>query len=623
MKRSGLFSRVPPPRPLELRVSRSTSRLNTKALNGHLGGYRSSDSLHHSPRWQPIPTNSFLESSGPDVLRSSGNSNSTMTSASSVEHASGTERNSIVTKASSFTDLSPGVSIGPFDDESYGGMTVEDAVSMYLDGFADIPESQSTKIVRTKTPEASTAQPSRPPAALDGSVPGQAKQPPTRKPGGKTVIIPGIVPPCFLDGKSSRDRYGFRKASQHVSIEEYEAWSQSYSGYLAQQKHKWDELLQENGLPMHNPATFPSKCSRMKRFVRRGIPPEYRGAAWFYYAGGYDLMKVNPGYFEKLVKKAMCSSKNDDKEHIERDLHRTFPDNLHFKPDIPASIAADGDGGERESVVVETQMIQSLRRVLYAFALHNPKVGYTQSLNFVAGLLLLFLPEENAFWMLHIVTSEYLPGTHEVSLEGANVDLWILMVLLRNSSPNVYAKIASSTPRALRGKPAAPTVNSQLPDITLGLTNWLMSLFIGSLPLETTLRVWDVLFYEGSKTFFRVALAIFKACEKQILTVSDPMEVFQVIQTGPKKLLDANSVMEECFARKLRVGQSRVEDLRASRRAAMREKQERPVSHDEERRVPFQERIRERRTARSKSHGRRHDRNVGASLRQFKNHAFG
>jgi hypothetical protein len=271
----------------------------------------------------------------------------------------------------------------------------------------------------------------------------------------------------------------------------------------------------------------------------------------------------------------MNSPTNDDKEHIERDLHRTFPDNIHFKPEMPANsentgLIAGSSNPNYNSAIVETEMIRSLRRVLYAFSLHNPKIGYTQSLNFITGMLLLFLPEEKAFWMLHIITSVYLTGTHEISLEGANVDLWILMVLLRESLPSIYNKVASAGPTTSKTKLPPMTVQTRLPDVTLGLTNWLMSLFIGSLPLETTLRVWDVFFYEGSKTFFRVALAIFKASEKEILAVTDPMEVFQIIQTVPKKLLDANSLLEECFTRRYRVGQGRIDSLRAARRAFVR-----------------------------------------------------
>ena len=623
-----------------LRNSKSTSRLNaySKPSNSYsFGDYRSSGSLHHKSGLQPAPPSALSESYGVDAIRSSSNSNCTMTSNSSIEQVSGTERNSVVTKASSITDVSPDNSIGILDDhdDNEGGLSVEDIFDMYSDGFSIAPEqpallgdanaenSRGRTTERTATPQDTSNQSDQSHSVSTTPVGDSSKEKaPFETPQPKTIVLPGIIPPAFLDGNGDRDRYGFRKANQHITIEVYEKWNRGYSHYLALQKIKWDAFIRESGMTTHNPATFPPKSSKTKRLVRKGIPPEYRGAAWFYYAGGYDLMKQNPGHFEKLVRETMNSSKNDDKEHIERDLHRTFPDNIHFKPDLATANPESGNGGdsggERGSVVVETPMIQSLRRVLYAFALHNPKVGYTQSLNFIAGMLLLFVPEENAFWMLHIVTSQYLPGTHEISLEGANIDLWTLMVLLRNSSPNVYAKIASSTPRLIRSKPAAPTVRSQLPDVTLGLTNWLMSLFIGSLPLETTLRVWDVLFYEGSKTFFRVSLAIFKACERDILAVSDPMEVFQVIQTNPKKLLDANAVMEECFARKLRVGQSRVEDLRASRRAAMREKENRPVS-DEEKRVPFQERIK---ATRSKSQTRRRDRSVGASIRHMKNHAF-
>jgi hypothetical protein len=390
------------------------------------------------------------------------------------------------------------------------------------------------------------------------------------------VRVSGQVPPQFLPGSEGRDRYGFRKASHQVSIDDFESWNKPYASFAENRRLKWVKLLETSGLPSEAPVTFPPKSNAIKRYVRKGIPSEYRGAAWFYYAGGYSHMHPHPGHYNELVRKAMSTPSNNDKEHIERDLYRTFPDNIHFKPDMPLDTAGGANAiSKHHSVIVETQMIRSLRRVLYAFALHNPRVGYTQSLNFITGLLLLFLPEEKAFWMLHIITSELLPATHEVSLEGANVDMWILMVLLRDNLPHVYTKIVSTNPTTSRAKAPALTVNTRLPDITLGLTNWLMSAFIGSLPLETTLRVWDCFFYEGSKTFFRVALGIFKAGEREILSVSDPMEVFQIVQTIPKKLLDANALLEESMSRKYRVGQGRIDALREERREAVRQEKTR------------------------------------------------
>lgn len=140
--------------------------------------------------------------------------------------------------------------------------------------------------------------------------------------------------------------------------------------------------------------------------------------------------------------------------------------------------------------------------------------------------------------MLHIITTVYLPGTHELSLEGTNVDLWILMAALKSTLPQIWAKVG-----AAGGSGDDIAGSARLPPISLCTTSWFMSLFIGTLPIETVLRVWDVLFYEGSRTLFRVALTIFKLGEQRIKEVSDPMELFQVVQGLPRGMLDAGAFM--------------------------------------------------------------------------------
>ncbi|KAL1978391.1 hypothetical protein VTN31DRAFT_1250 [Thermomyces dupontii] len=436
-----------------------------------------------------------------------------------------------------------------------------------MDGTTDSKDEGVAEPAVQPPPAVATPEPAPSSNLTVVDTPTSEKRNPPPSPRQSVIVrIPGEVPPPFLPGTDGRDRYGFRKASHYVSLSQFESWNSQYSSFVEVRRQKWVELLESAGLPTQSPVTFPPRSNKIKRYVRKGIPSEYRGAAWFYYAGGFEHMHRNPGHYAELVRKAMSSPRNNDKEHIERDLYRTFPDNIHFKPDLPPEM---GEANGNQRVIVETEIIRSLRRVLYAFTLHNPGIGYTQSLNFITGMLLLFLPEEQAFWMLHIITSEFIPGTHEISLEGANVDLWILMVLLKESFPSIYAKIAGSS-TSNRSKPPVMTVSTRLPDITLGLTNWLMSLYVGSLPLETTLRVWDCLFYEGSKTFFRVALGIFKASEKDIAAVSDPVEVFQIVQTVPKKLLDANMLLEESMSRRYRVGQRRIDALRAERREAIR-----------------------------------------------------
>ncbi|KAI5294740.1 hypothetical protein KEM52_003316 [Ascosphaera acerosa] len=386
-------------------------------------------------------------------------------------------------------------------------------------------------------------------------------------------------PPPLTRGSPTRDRYGFHKTSAGgITLEQYDRWNHSYAPYQEERRKKWSDLIEHTTGAHGQHVIFPAKSNKIKRLIRKGIPPEYRGAAWFNYSGGDQIYHKNPGLYRRLVEEAWDSDMNDDKEHIERDLHRTFPDNMHFKPDTSEANDSEGSAsGTSDSVRTtpsEPGIIQSLRRVLYAFALHNSKIGYTQSLNFIAGMLLLLLPEEKAFWMLHVITSRYLPATHEINLEGADVDLWILMVLLREQLPVVYSKIAD-THSTNRNKPPVMEESADLPVITLGLTNWLMSLFLGSLPWETTLRVWDVFFYEGSRTFFRVGLGIFRSCESRILAVNDSSEIFQIVQKAPKKLLDANAFIEDCFSKKYhRITQQRIENLRRARRRALHAKRE-------------------------------------------------
>ncbi|KUJ07620.1 RabGAP/TBC, partial [Mollisia scopiformis] len=533
------------------------------------------DSNYSAHRREPISRPGFDEEEVRASFRSA------LTTNSSFLGTSGTERSSVLTKSSSATSI-------------YGrdeGMSVDDAIGMYEGGFqtdsgiednygprpitADSEKKRisgleeamndmlmvppSNVIMRDSAQIFNTrgrGTPSPEMGSREEKLDVQEtyfEPPPPSRPVTRAATQP-------ID--ETRDRYGFKKKSQHISWEQYEAWNGPYKEHLARRWKKWVALMKDAGLPSDRPERFPPQSAKVKRFVRKGIPPDWRGAAWWYYAGGPKMLALHPGEYSNLVQKAEAGGVSEtDDEIIERDLNRTFPDNVKFKPDPPPGAARDSVRSIKEP---ETPIVQSLRRVLQAFSIQNPKIGYCQSLNFLAGLLLLFMDEEKSFWMLNIITRVYLPGTHELNLEGANVDLGVLMSSIKDNMPGIWAKIGGE----LDGS-SVPHSHLRLPPITLCTTAWFMSCFIGTLPIESTLRVWDCFFYEGSKTLFRIAMTIFKLGEQEIKAVSDPMEIFQVVQTIPRRLIDCNTVMETCYKRRNGFGhlsQDTIEKGRAERR---------------------------------------------------------
>jgi hypothetical protein len=96
---------------------------------------------------------------------------------------------------------------------------------------------------------------------------------------------------------------------------------------------------------------------------------------------------------------------------IELDLARTLPNNRHYE-----SPQSDG--------------IPRLRRVLIAFSLHRPDIGYCQGLNRIAAVALLFMNEEDAFWCLCMIIDRLMPADYySRSLMGAQIDQVILFII--------------------------------------------------------------------------------------------------------------------------------------------------------------------------------------------------
>ncbi|THG14437.1 hypothetical protein TEA_014921 [Camellia sinensis var. sinensis] len=199
------------------------------------------------------------------------------------------------------------------------------------------------------------------------------------------------------------------------------------------------------------------------------------------------------------------------KNELVKDLPRTFPG--HPWLDTP-----DGHA--------------TLRRVLVGYSFRDSEVGYCQGLNYVAALLLLVMKtEEDAFWMLAVLLENVLVSNcYTNNLSGCHVEQRVFKDLIVKKCPRIAAHL-----EALDF------------DVSLVTTEWFLCLFSKSLPSETTLRVWDLLFYEGAKVLFHVALAIFKMKEEELLIAFQVGDVINILQKTTHHLFDPDELLTVAF----------------------------------------------------------------------------
>ncbi|GAA5804264.1 hypothetical protein HPULCUR_009751 [Helicostylum pulchrum] len=327
-----------------------------------------------------------------------------------------------------------------------------------------------------------------------------------------------------------RDSYGFKRPTQWIQIKHLHQFDIYYQPILDKQQQTWNSMLTEFG------GIYPTADNLiLKTNVRNGIPSQHRGKMWMHYSGAKSKMQDNPELYQSLVNTALSmGDHNEYAEIIQRDLHRTFPDNSEFA----CEFFTQRDGTMVMESPETNRKLSSLRRILLAFSIHSPHIGYCQSLNYLAGFFLLFVEEEEeAFWMMVSTVHDYMPkNMYDVTMEGANIDQAVLMMVLQERlAKSIWDKINNNS-------------ESGLPPITLVTSHWFLTMFINILPVETVLRIWDCFFIEGYSVMFRVALTIIQMNKDRISKLQDPIEIFQILQNMPRRLIDCATFMEYVFS---------------------------------------------------------------------------
>ncbi|XP_052286569.1 growth hormone-regulated TBC protein 1-A-like isoform X2 [Dreissena polymorpha] len=275
-----------------------------------------------------------------------------------------------------------------------------------------------------------------------------------------------------------------------------------------------------------------NKTRTLKRFCRKGIPSSLRPKAWLCLSGAADRMEANSYLYQQLL---AGSHPAELKETVSLDIHRTFPDNLYFMSET------DSRG-----------LRKPLYNILLAIGTRNKTVGYCQGMNFVAGLLLIVMKdedkrEEKVFWLMDTLINNILPDYYHPNMYAVKLDQEVLGELV---------------------KWKCPELGKHLEDLGLhwcliGM-KWFICLFADVLPTDTALRIWDCMFCEGMKVLLRAALVLVLNNKDKILKCTNFMEVTDLFKNivDSKDSLHCHTFLQSMFEDIGSLSMSRISKLR-------------------------------------------------------------
>ncbi|XP_060716348.1 EVI5-like protein isoform X2 [Tachysurus vachellii] len=261
------------------------------------------------------------------------------------------------------------------------------------------------------------------------------------------------------DSKSMRSMSGSRRnsgsslvssssASSNLSHLEEDTWI--LWGRIV---NEWDEWRRK-------------KDKLLKELIRKGIPHHFRAIVWQLLGNATD-MPVKNQYSELLKMSSPCE------KLIRRDIARTYPEHEFFK-------GQDSLGQE------------VLFNVMKAYSLVDREVGYCQGSAFIVGLLLMQMPEEEAFCVFVRLMQEYrLRELFKPSMAELGLCIYQFEYLLQEQLPELNVHF-----------------RSQSFHTSMYASSWFLTLFLTFLPLPIATRIFDIFMYEGLEIIFRVGMAI-------------------------------------------------------------------------------------------------------------------
>lgn len=260
-----------------------------------------------------------------------------------------------------------------------------------------------------------------------------------------------------------------------------------------------------------------NRCEKLRGMIRgQGVPHSLRPFIWMRLSGALQKKQNSKFKYVDLFKNSEQDLFHTSKQ-IEKDLLRTLPTNACF-------YSANSVGVPR------------LRRILQSIAWLYPNIGYCQGMGTIVASLLLYLEEEDTFWLMCSILEDLLPASYfSHNLLGVQADMKVLRQLIATYLPEIDLQFKKF-------------------DIELSLVciNWFLTLFSNVFHMRILLRVWDLFFYEGSTALFQITLAMLKLHEESILKADSSSNIFTCLSDLPGNITNIDLLIETS----IRIGSS-------------------------------------------------------------------
>jgi hypothetical protein len=180
----------------------------------------------------------------------------------------------------------------------------------------------------------------------------------------------------------------------------------------------------------------------------------------------------------------------------------------------------------------------SLYNVLKTFSLYRKDIGYCQGMQAVTALLLMYMTEEEAFWVLASLaddTKYQMENLWRPSMPAIQLRFYQMERLTRLTMPKLSQHFQE------HGITSASMYQA---------SQWFITIFLATnMKFGTIVRIWDIYLNEGLKTVFRMGAGFLKYFEKSLLN-SDFEQMLEIFRNGPATV-DPEQYVKVCFSFKI------------------------------------------------------------------------